>query len=51
MLPFSPLPSIEWIRPVTGTTPEDLRAPLELSLVGATAAVNAVRTETRVVVL
>lgn len=42
VLLFSPLPSIEWIKPVTETTPEDLHASLELSVVGATAAVNAV---------
>jgi NADP-dependent 3-hydroxy acid dehydrogenase YdfG len=38
----SPLPSVEWIKPVTETTPSDLRASLELSVLGAAAAVAAV---------
>jgi NADP-dependent 3-hydroxy acid dehydrogenase YdfG len=42
VLVFSPLPSLDWIKPVTETTPEDLRASLELSVVGAVGAVNAV---------
>ncbi len=42
VLVFSPLPSLDWIKPVTETTPGDLRASLELSVLGAVAAVNAV---------
>jgi NADP-dependent 3-hydroxy acid dehydrogenase YdfG len=42
VLLFSPLPSLGWIKPVTETRPEDLRASLELSVVGAVGAVNAV---------
>jgi NADP-dependent 3-hydroxy acid dehydrogenase YdfG len=42
VLLFSPLPSLDWIKPVTQTTPDDLRASLELSVVGAVGAVNAV---------
>lgn len=40
VLCFSPLPDVGLIKPVTETTPEDLSASLELSVVGAAAAVG-----------
>lgn len=39
---FSPLPDVERIKPVLQTTPEDLAASLELSVMGAAATVAAV---------
>ncbi|WP_410672283.1 SDR family oxidoreductase [Amycolatopsis sp. cmx-4-68] len=42
VLVFSPLPSLDWIKPVTETSPEDVRASLELGVVGAVGAVNTV---------
>lgn len=42
VLLYSPLASLDWIKPVAATDPEDLRASLELSVLGAAEAVNAV---------
>jgi NADP-dependent 3-hydroxy acid dehydrogenase YdfG len=42
VLEYSPLPAREFMRPVLETTAEDIRAPLEFSVVGAVAAVQAV---------
>jgi short-subunit dehydrogenase len=42
VLLYSPLPSLDWIKPVTGTTSGDVRASLELSVLGAVDAVQAV---------
>jgi NADP-dependent 3-hydroxy acid dehydrogenase YdfG len=42
VLEYSPLPAREFMRPVLETMAEDIRAPLEFSVVGAVAAVQAV---------
>jgi NADP-dependent 3-hydroxy acid dehydrogenase YdfG len=42
VLEYSPLPAREFMRPVLATMAEDIRAPLEFSVVGAVAAVQAV---------
>jgi short-subunit dehydrogenase len=47
VLLYSPLPSLEWIKPVADTTSGDVRASLELSVLGAVDAVQAVLPEMR----
>jgi short-subunit dehydrogenase len=42
VLEYSPLPAREFMRPILETTAEDIRGPLEFSIVGAVAAVQAV---------
>jgi short-subunit dehydrogenase len=42
VLEYSPLPARAFMRPVLETTAEDIRGPLEFSIVGAVAAVQAV---------
>ena len=47
VLLYSPLPSLEWIKPVADTASGDVRASLELSVLGAVDAVQAVLPEMR----
>ena len=42
VLEYSPLPAREFMQPILETTAEDIRGPLEFSIVGAVAAVQAV---------
>src|SRR3954447_18964086 len=42
VLEYSPLPAPEFMRPILETTAEDIRGPLEFSVIGAVAAVQAV---------
>ena len=42
MLEYSPLPAREFMKPILETTVEDVRGPLEFSVLGAVAAVTAV---------
>jgi NADP-dependent 3-hydroxy acid dehydrogenase YdfG len=42
VLEYSPLPAREFMKPILETTAEDIRGPLEFSVVGAVAAVQAV---------
>ena len=42
MLEYSPLPAREFMKPILETTADDIRGPLEFSIVGAVAAVQAV---------
>jgi NADP-dependent 3-hydroxy acid dehydrogenase YdfG len=42
VLEFSPLPAREFMKPILDTTGEDLRGPLEFSVLGAAAATRAV---------
>ncbi|GAB2807313.1 SDR family NAD(P)-dependent oxidoreductase [Actinoallomurus bryophytorum] len=42
VLLYSPLPSLDWIKPVADTTSDDVHASLELSVLGAVDAVQAV---------
>ncbi|WP_329342893.1 SDR family NAD(P)-dependent oxidoreductase [Streptomyces sp. NBC_01352] len=42
VLLYSPLPSLDWIKPVTLTTSEDVRLSLDLSVLGAIDSVQAV---------
>jgi NADP-dependent 3-hydroxy acid dehydrogenase YdfG len=42
VLEYSPLPAHEFMKPILDTTVEDVRGPLELSVLGAVAAVRAV---------
>lgn len=42
VLIYSPLPALDWIKPVAETTAKDLRPSLELSVIGAADAVQAV---------
>jgi NAD(P)-dependent dehydrogenase (short-subunit alcohol dehydrogenase family) len=42
VLEYSPLPAPEFMKPVLETTAEDIRGPLEFSVIGAVAAVQAV---------
>jgi NADP-dependent 3-hydroxy acid dehydrogenase YdfG len=42
VLEYSPLPAPEFMRPILETTADDMRGPLEFSVIGAVAAVQAV---------
>ena len=42
VLEYSPLPAREFMKPILETTAEDIRGPLEFSVIGAVAAVQAV---------
>jgi NAD(P)-dependent dehydrogenase (short-subunit alcohol dehydrogenase family) len=42
VLEYSPLPAREFMQPILDTTAEDIRGPLEFSVIGAVAAVQAV---------
>jgi short-subunit dehydrogenase len=42
VLEYSPLPAREFMKPILETTAEDIRGPLEFSIIGAVAAVQAV---------
>jgi len=47
VLLYSPLPNLDWIKPVADTTSDDVHASLELSVLGAVDAVQAVLPEMR----